>query len=76
MEIKEMNIFEKLSNITNEISNVNKNLTVGQGKNSYKAVGEADVLKAVKESRHEKFDGTPLKCRLFPCLFILYNFWN
>lgn len=49
MEIKEMNIFEKLSNITNEISNVNKNLTVGQGKNSYKAVGEADVLKAVKE---------------------------
>lgn len=49
MEIKEMNIFEKLSNITNEISSVNKNLTVGQGKSSYKAVGEADVLKAVKE---------------------------
>lgn len=49
MEIKEMNIFEKLSNITNEIANVNKNLTVGEGKSSYKAVGEADVLKAVKE---------------------------
>ena len=49
MEIREMNIFEKLSNITNEISNVNKNLTVGQGKSAYKAVGEADVLKAVKE---------------------------
>ncbi len=49
MEIKEMNIFEKLSNITNEISSVNKNLTVGQGKSAYKAVGEADVLKAVKE---------------------------
>ena len=49
MEVKEMNIFEKLSNITNEISSVNKNLTVGQGKSSYKAVGEADVLKAVKE---------------------------
>ena len=49
MEIKEMNIFEKLSNITNEISSVNKNLTVGQGKSSYKAVREADVLKAVKE---------------------------
>ena len=44
-----MNIFEKMLNITNEISNVNKNLTVGQGKSSYKAVGEADVLKAVKE---------------------------
>ena len=49
MEVKGMNIFEKLSNITNEISNVNKNLTVGQGKSAYKAVGEADVLKVVKE---------------------------
>lgn len=49
MEIREMNIFEKLSNITNEISNVNKNLTVGEGKSAYKAVGEADILKAVKE---------------------------
>lgn len=49
MEIKEMNIFEKLSNITNEISKVNKNLTVGEGKSAYKAVGEADILKAVKE---------------------------
>ena len=44
-----MNIYEKMLNITNEISSVNKNLTVGEGKSSYKAVGEADVLKAVKE---------------------------
>jgi hypothetical protein len=36
-------------NITNEIASVNKNLTVGEGKSKYKAVGEADVLKAVKE---------------------------
>ncbi len=43
-----MNIFEKLSKITSEIKNVNKNLEVGIGKNSYKAVGEADVLAAVK----------------------------
>lgn len=49
MEVKEMNIFEKMLNITNEISKVNKNLTVGQGKSAYKAVGEADILKAVKE---------------------------
>ena len=49
MEVKEMNIFEKMLNITNEISNVNKNLTVGEGKSAYKAVGEADILKAVKE---------------------------
>lgn len=44
-----MNIYEKLLNITNEIATVNKNLVVGEGKTSYKAVGEADVLKAVKE---------------------------
>lgn len=44
-----MNIYEKLLNITNEIATVNKNLTVGEGKSQYKAVGEADVLKAVKE---------------------------
>jgi hypothetical protein len=49
MEIKDMNIFERMLNITSEISNVNKNLTVGEGKSKYKAVGEADVLKAVKE---------------------------
>lgn len=48
-QIKEMNIFEKLLKITSEMKNVNKNLEVGVGKNSYKAVGEADVLKAVKE---------------------------
>ena len=44
-----MNIYEKLSTITNEIGTVAKNLEVGVGKSQYKAVGEADVLKAVKE---------------------------
>lgn len=43
------NIFGKLLAITSEIGNVNKNLVVGEGKAQYKAVGEADVLKAVKE---------------------------
>ena len=44
-----MNLYEKMLNITNEMSTVNKNLIVGEGKSQYKAVGEADVLKAVKE---------------------------
>ena len=44
-----MNIYEKLLSITSEIKNVSKNLEVGVGKNSYKAVGEADVLFAVKQ---------------------------
>lgn len=43
-----MNIYEKMSAITAEISAVAKNLEVGKGKNAYKAVGEADVLAAVK----------------------------
>lgn len=44
-----MNIYEKLLAITNEIGTVAKNLEVSVGKTQYKAVGEADVLKAVKE---------------------------
>lgn len=48
MEIKEMNIFQKMSSITEEITRVAKNLNVGVGKSQYKAVGEADVLNAVK----------------------------
>lgn len=43
-----MNIYEKMSAITAEISAVAKNLAVGYGQSSYKAVGEADVLAAVK----------------------------
>lgn len=43
-----MNLFEKMSAITMEISAVAKNLNVDMGRNSYKAVGEADILAAVK----------------------------
>ena len=48
-----MNIYEKLSAITNEISAVAKNLNVGYGKSQYKAVGEADVLAAVKPTEEK-----------------------
>ena len=48
-----MNIYEKLSAITNEISAVAKNLNVGYGKSQYKAVGEADVLAAVKATEEK-----------------------
>ena len=48
------NIYQRMSLITKEISTVAKNLQVGTGKNQYKAVGEADVLAAVKpiEEKH------------------------
>lgn len=49
METKEMNIFQKLEAITNELGFVAKNLNVAVTKNSsYKATGEVDVLEAVK----------------------------
>lgn len=52
--MEEKNIFKRLSLITSEITAVAKNLNVGWGKSSYKAVGEADVLAAVKpiEAKH------------------------
>ncbi len=48
MAEKELNIFQRMSAATSEISRVAKNLNVGFGKSSYKATGEADVLAAVK----------------------------
>ena len=49
MESKTMNIYQKMSKATDKIQKVAKNLKVGEGtKQSYKAVGEADVLEAVK----------------------------
>lgn len=47
-EENKMNIYQRMSSATSEISRVAKNLNVGFGKSSYKAVGEADVLAAVK----------------------------
>ncbi len=48
-EIKTMNIFQRMSAITNECEAVAKNLSVSAGKSgSYKAVGEGDVLRAIK----------------------------
>ena len=48
------NIFQRMQKITAEISTVAKNLEVGFGSSKYKAVGEADILRAVKPIE-EKF---------------------
>lgn len=48
MENKQLNIYERLSAISYELTTVAKNLEVGVGQAKYKAVGEADVLRAVK----------------------------
>lgn len=48
-DIKKLNIYEKLSLVTEEIGVIEKGLTVQINKvNSYKAVSERDVLDAVK----------------------------
>ena len=48
-----MNIYQKMAAVTQEISRVAKNLKVGEGKASYKAVGEADVLAAVRPAEEK-----------------------
>ena len=47
--VKEMNIYQKMATITNELQTVAKNLVVEITKNnSYKAVSERDIIDAVK----------------------------
>lgn len=56
--LKPLNIYEKLSAISTELTSVAKNLEVSMGKNGkYKAVGEADVLRAIKplEAKHKVY---------------------
>lgn len=55
---KELNIYERLLNISNELQTIAKNLEVQVTKTGkYKAVGEADVLRAVKplELKHRVY---------------------
>lgn len=49
MEVKAMNIYQRMLAIQSELATVAKNLTVSTGaKSSYRAVGEKDILDAVK----------------------------
>lgn len=48
MEIKEMNIYQKMLAIETELATVAKSLEIKAGANSYKAVDEGDILRAVK----------------------------
>ena len=48
IDVHKMNIYQKMLAIQNELPIVAKNLEVGAGQAAYKAVGEADVLKAVR----------------------------
>lgn len=48
-----MNIFQKMSLVTDRIKTVPKNITVGVGNAQYKAVSEKDILAVVKDAEKE-----------------------
>lgn len=47
-EFKDMNLYQKIQAVGDEVKNIQKNITVGTGNNAYKAVADVDVLLAVK----------------------------
>lgn len=47
-EFKDMNLYQKIQAVGDEVKNIQKNITVETGKNAYKAVADVDVLLAVK----------------------------
>ena len=49
MEAKK-NLYEKIQLVSNEIKNIEKNMTVGKGNYAYKAVQDIDVTLEVKEA--------------------------
>lgn len=57
IDIKSMNIFQRVAAITDELGVVAKNLSVSAGKGSYKAVSERDIIDAVKplEAKYRVF---------------------
>lgn len=60
-----LNLFEKIQAVSNEVNNISKNMTVGSGSYSYKAVSDIDVTLAVKkaETKH-RLISIPLKQEL------------
>lgn len=48
--MSEKNLYQKIQDVSNEIKNIEKNMTVGKGNYSYKAVQDIDVTLEVKEA--------------------------
>lgn len=65
IDVKKMNLYEKIQEVSNEIMTVEKNLTVGVGKNAYKAVGDLEVTLAVKKAERKfRLISIPIKQEL------------
>lgn len=48
--MSELNLYQKIQAVSNEIRNIEKNMTVGKGNYAYKAVQDIDVTLEVKEA--------------------------
>ena len=48
--MSELNLYQKIQAVSNEIKNIGKNMTVGKGNYAYKAVQDIDVVLEVKEA--------------------------
>lgn len=60
-----MNLYQKIQAVSNEIKNIEKNMTVGKGSYSYKAVQDIDVTLEVKEAETKyKLVSIPIKQEL------------
>lgn len=58
----EMNLFEKIQAVSNEVNNIEKNMQVGSGSYAYKAVSDLDVTLAVKKAETQfRIISIPLK---------------
>ena len=60
-----MNLFQKIQAVSNEVRNIEKNMTVGTGNYSYKAVQDIDVMLSVKDAETKfKILSIPVKQEL------------
>lgn len=65
MEAERKNLYEKIAAVASEVKNISKNLTVGTGSYSYKAVSDLDVTLKVKEAeRKHRIVSIPTKQQL------------
>lgn len=64
-EQKKLNLYEKIQAVSNEVRNISKDMTVGNGAYSYKAVSDIDVTLAVKDAElKHKLVSIPIKQEL------------
>lgn len=63
--IEKPNLYEKIQAVSNEVRNISKDMTVGSGSYSYKAVSDIDVTLAVKDAEAKfKIISIPIKQEL------------